>query len=168
MMNRVLRSGMACVALPWQMVAPELYLMKKVTFDEVVVERIPEKFYVLPADIEAHGHTGACLGCAALASHGRARKPHNNECRERIRTIIERTLTGFEARMNAYNAYNAGKVKGKKRARVDRGAGNVIVEPGNDEQMADRYAVASSEDERQHDENRMRDRRQLMKNHLTC
>ena len=31
------------------------------------------------------------------------------------------------------------------------------MEPGNEEQMADRHAVASGEDERQHDENRMRD-----------
>ena len=71
----------------------------------IVVERIPEvelrRFYVLSADIEAHDHTGGCPGCAALASHGRATKPHNNECRERTRTSIERTLTG-KARMNAY------------------------------------------------------------------
>ena len=99
---------------PWQMVAPELKLTKKVTADKegagpplprIVVERAPEveprRFYVLSADIEAHGHTGACPGCAALASHGKATKPHNDECRERIRTIIERTLTG-KARMIAY------------------------------------------------------------------
>ena len=92
---------------PWQVVAPELKLAKKVTADKggagpslprIVVERAPEvepkRFYVLSADIEAHGHTGGCPGCAALASHGKATKPHNDECRERIRTIIERTLTG--------------------------------------------------------------------------
>ena len=97
---------------PWQMVAPELKFTKKVTADKegaghplprIVVERAPEvelrSFYVLCVDIEAHGHTGVCPGCAALASHGRATKPH--KCRERIRTIIERTLTG-KARMNAY------------------------------------------------------------------
>ena len=71
----------------------------------IVVERAPEveprRFYVLSADIEAHGHTGGCLGCAALVSHGRATKPHSDECRERTRTIIETTLTG-KARMNAY------------------------------------------------------------------
>ena len=100
---------------PWQMVALELKLTKKVTADRegagppllrIVVERIPEteprRFYVLFADIEAHGQTGGCPGCAAPASHGRALKPHNDECRERIRTIIERTLTG-RARMDAYN-----------------------------------------------------------------
>ena len=82
-------------------------LTKKVTADKegagpplprIVVERTPEveprRFYVSSADIEAHGHTGGCPGCAALASHGRATKPHIDECRERIRTIIERTLTG--------------------------------------------------------------------------
>ena len=49
---------------PWQMVAPELKLTKKVTADKegalprIVVERAPEVepriFYVLSADIEAH------------------------------------------------------------------------------------------------------------------
>ena len=99
---------------PWQLVAPELKLAKKVTADKegvgpllprIVVERAPEaeprRFYVLSADIEAHGHTGGCPGCAALASRGKATKPHIDECRERIRTIIERTLTGI-ARMNEY------------------------------------------------------------------
>ena len=89
------------------MVAPELKLTKRVTADEqgsgppkprIVVERAaevePRRFYVWSADIEANGHTGGYLGCAVLVSHGRAIKPHNNECRERIRTIIERTLTG--------------------------------------------------------------------------
>ena len=83
---------------PWKMVAPELKLTKKVTADKgaghplprIVVERAPEaeprRFCALSADIEAHGHTGGCPGCAALASHGK---------------IIERTLTG-KARMNAY------------------------------------------------------------------
>ena len=89
------------------MVAPELKLAMKVTADKegaghplprIVVERAPEaeprRFYVLCADIEAHGYTGGCPGIAALASHGKATKPHDDECRERIRTIIERTLTG--------------------------------------------------------------------------
>ena len=98
---------------PWQMVALELKWTKQVTSDiegagpplpRIVVERIPEvaprRFEVLSADIEAHGQTGSRPGCAALASHGRATKPRNNECRERIRTIIDRTLT-----CKAMNAY---------------------------------------------------------------
>ena len=48
------------------------------------------------------------------------------------------------------------QVKERKRGRAERDAGNVPVEPRN-EQMADRHAVASGEDESQHDENRMRD-----------
>ena len=103
------------------------------------------RFYVLSADIEAHGHTGGCPGCAALASHGKATKPHNDECRERIRTIIERTLTG-KARMNAYKDRTAEteRVTERKRARVER-AGDVHVEPGNRdvEQVAARRADAS-------------------------
>ena len=116
----------------------------------------------LSADIEAHGHTGGCPGCAALASHGTATKPHTDECRERIRTIIERTLTG-KARMNACKDRIAETEQGieRKRARVERGAGDVPLEPGNrdDEQMAVRHAAASGDDitENQHEENRMRD-----------
>ena len=85
---------------PRQMVTRELRLTQKVTADKEgagaklprIVERAPEaeprRFYVLSADIEAHGHTGGCPGCAALTSHGKATKPHNDECRERIRTIF--------------------------------------------------------------------------------
>ena len=124
---------------PWQMVALEVRLTKKVTADKegaepplprIIVERIPEtepkKFYVSSADLEAHGQTGGCSGCAALASHGRAIKPHNDECRERSRTIIERTLTG-RARMNAYKdrIAEAERMKEKKEGpknglRIDR------------------------------------------------
>ena len=160
---------------PWQMVAPELQLTKKVTADKegagpplprIVVERAPEveprRFYVLSADIEAHGHTGGCPGCAAHASHGKARKPHNDECRERIRTIIEGTLMG-KAMMNAYKDRIAEteRVKERNRARVERGAGDVPMEPGNrdGEQVAVRHPDASGGDirETQHEEDRMRD-----------
>ena len=68
---------------------------------EIIPEVEPRRLCVFSADIEARGHSGDCLRSAALASHGSATKPHNNECRERVRMIIERTLTG-EARMNAY------------------------------------------------------------------
>ena len=98
------------------------------------------------------------MGCAALASHGRAIEPHNNERRQRTRTIIETTLTR-KARMNAYKDGIAERerVREKRRARVERGAGDVRVEPGNEEQMADRQTVASGEEEKQHEENRMID-----------
>ena len=65
--------------------------------------------------------------------------------------------------MNAYKNRIAEteRVKERKRARVERGAGDVPMEPGNrdDEQMAVRYADASGGDitENQHNENRMRD-----------
>ena len=115
---------------PWQMVALELKFTKKVTADKegtgpplprIVVERIPEveprRFYVLSADIEAHHDTGGCPGCAALTSHGRAIKPHSNENRERIRTIIGRTLTE-KARMIAYKDSVAETQRVKERKRV--------------------------------------------------
>ena len=65
--------------------------------------------------------------------------------------------------MNAYKNRIAEteRVKERKRARVERGAGDVPVERGNrdDEQTAVRHADASGGDirENQHDENRMRD-----------
>ena len=65
--------------------------------------------------------------------------------------------------MNAYKDRIAEteRVKEGKRARVERGAGDVPTEPGNrvDQQMAVRHADASGGDitENQHDENRMRD-----------
>ena len=61
--------------------------------------------------------------------------------------------------MNAYKdrIVETEQVKERKRARVERGAGDVAMEPGNADQMANRYAVASGEEERPHDENRMRD-----------
>ena len=131
-----------------------------------MVERAPEveprRFYVSSADIEAHGHTGGCPGCAALASHGRATMPHNDECRERIRTIMEKTLTG-KARMNTYKDRIAERkrVRARKRTRAERGAGDVSMEPRNraDEQVAVRHADASGGFiiENQHEEKRMRD-----------
>ena len=147
---------------PWQMVAPELKLTQIVTADKegagpplprIVVERTPKveprRFYVLSADIGAHGHIGVCPGCAALASRGRATKPHNDEYRERIRTFFERPLAG-KARMNAYKDRIAEteRVNERKGARVERGAGDVPLEPGNrdDERMAVRQADASGGD----------------------
>ena len=132
----------------------------------IVVERAPEveprRFYVLSADTEAHGHTGGCPGCAALASHGRATKPHNDEYLERIRTITERPLTG-KARMNAHKDRidETERVKERKRARVERVAGDVLLEPGNrdDEQLPVGHADASGGyiRENQHEENIMKD-----------
>ena len=129
---------------PWQMVALELKLTKTVTYNKeghgpplprILVESIPQveagRFYVLSAEIGAHGHTGRCRGCAALASHGRATKPHNNECRERSRTMIERTLTGG-AWMNAHkdSVVETERVKERKTAGVERGAGMCLWSPG--------------------------------------
>ena len=45
----------------------------------------------------------------------------------------------------------------RNRARVERGAEDVPMELGNEEQMADRHAVASGVEEKRHEENRMSD-----------
>ena len=126
------------------------------------MERIPEveptRFYVLSADTRGSRSHWSCPGCTALASHEIATKSHNNEFRERIRTIIEVTLTGV-AKMKAYQDRVAEKerVNERKRARVERGARDVLMEHGKEEQVADRHSVASGEEEKQHEENRMRD-----------
>ena len=61
--------------------------------------------------------------------------------------------------MNAYKDRVAETelMKERKRARVEPGAGDVLVEPGNEEQMADRLSVAPGEEEKKHEEKRVRD-----------
>ena len=49
------------------------------------------------------------------------------------------------------------RVKERKRARVERGAGDGLVEPGNEEQTSGRHAVSSGEEEKQQEDNRVRD-----------
>ena len=69
-----------------------------------MVEKPPverRRFYILSADGEAHGHLGRDPGYALLVSQGKATKPRKDEFRERVGTIIERTLKG-EARMDTY------------------------------------------------------------------
>ena len=75
-----------------------------------------------------------------------------------FRTIIERNLTG-KARISAYKDRIAAteRVKERKRAQVDRGARDVLLEPGTAEQVADRHAVACGEKQKQHEESIMRD-----------
>ena len=64
-----------------------------IPLSSIVVERASKVysrfFHVFFADIEAH--TVECPRCAALASYGKATKSHDNECRKRNKTIIERT-----------------------------------------------------------------------------
>ena len=113
------------------------------------------------AGTEAHGHTGSCPGCVLLSSHGEATPPHNDECRERIRTIAERTLTG-KARMNACKDRIAEteRVRERRRARRERGAVDVPGEPENrdDEQVAVRHedALGGYITGNQHEEKLMR------------
>ena len=96
----------------------------------------------------------------ALAWHGHATRPHNDECRERIRTIIERTLTG-KVRMNAYEdrvVEDRASEKRGKELELREVQEMCLWNPGT-EQVAGRHANASGGDitENQHEENRMRD-----------
>ena len=129
------------------------------------------KFYVLLANIEALGHMGSCPGYALLIWQGKATKPRKDEFRERIGRIIERTSAG-EARMDRILAGEARmktckdriaerkRLREKRRARIERGAGDAAEEPvnKNDEQVAVRHADASGSyiTENQHEEKRMR------------
>ena len=113
----------------------------------ILAEKLPEvepgRFYVLSADIEAHGHLGSCPGYALLTSQGEVTKPRKDECRERVGTTIERTLTG-EARIETCKGRIA-ETETVREKKFERGAGDVPMEPGNkdDEQVAVRHADAS-------------------------
>ena len=115
----------------------------------------------MSANIEAHGHMGSCPGYALLTSQGKATKPRKDEFRERVGTIIEKTLTG-EASVDTCKDRIAEteRVREKRRARIERGAVDVPREPGNkdDEQVAVRHADASGGyiKENQHEQKRMR------------
>ena len=121
------------------------------------------RFYVLFADVAAHGHIGGCPGYALLTLQGKAAKPRKDEFRKRVGTVIERTLAR-EARIETYEGRIAetGRVRERRRARIERGAGDVPEEPGDkdDEQVAVRHADASGGYiiENQHGEKTKRDR----------
>ena len=89
----------------------------------------------------------------------RRQNPREDVFRERIGKIIKRSLAG-EARMKTYKYRIAERrrVRGR-RARIERGAGDVPEEPGskNDEQVAVRRADAPGGTENQHEEKIMRD-----------
>eukprot|EP00959_Pyramimonas_sp_CCMP1952_P456754 9473684-Pyramimonas_sp.AAC.1 len=133
---------------PWEMLAKETKLEKKVTADKdgkgeplpnpPGVERAPEvaprRFYVLTADIEAHGATPLCPGCESIAIHGRAKRAHSDECRERIRELLERSLEG-RARMEAYRQRVAAHPAGPAREAAAEPAAPPAPTGGGDEQM---------------------------------
>ena len=68
--------------------------------------------------------------CTLLTSHGEEAKPRKDEFRERVGTVIEKTLAG-EARMETYEDRIAEteRVKERRRARIERGAVDVPEEP---------------------------------------
>ena len=130
---------------PGHMMITEIRLTKKTIADEegtalllprVVIEKSLDferrRFCVLSSNVEAHGHIGSCPGYALLTSHGKATKPRKDELRKRVRTIIERSLTG-EARMDTYKdrITETERVRERNRARVERGEVNVPMKPGN-------------------------------------
>ena len=111
----------------------------KFIIDEEGTYRLLPRFVAeRPLEVERHGHIGSRLGYALLTSHAKATKPRKDEFRDRVGTIIERTSTG-KARMNAYKdrVAETERVKERKRARIERGVGDVLMEPGNkdDEQV---------------------------------
>ena len=138
------------------------------------------KFDVLFANIEAHGHMGSCPGYALLIWQGKATKPREDVCRGRVGKIVERSLAG-EARMKTCKDRIAGgqRVRGKRRARIERGAVDVPEEPWDkdDEQVAVRHAdapgrlhhreTARKEKDRATSESTKEDQKQQRKNKRT-
>ena len=109
-------------------------------------QRLSQKvFLYFFAEIEAHSHIEGCPGCAAPTSHGRAIQPHDNEPRERIRREPSRERQGWMHTKT--EVAESERVEERNRARVERGAEDVPMELGNEEQMADRHAVASGVEE---------------------
>ena len=69
-----------------------------------MAEKTPEverrRFYVVSADIEAHGHMGSCPGYALLASQGKSDKTTERMNSEsESERLLKKTLTG-EARID--------------------------------------------------------------------
>ena len=56
--------------------------------------------------------------------------------------------------MQRPNRRDTASERERKRARVERGAGDVLMEPRNGEQAVGRHVVASGKEEKQHEENR--------------
>ena len=49
---------------------------------------MPREFYIKKEDLEEHGYTRGCGGCSSVF-RGLARQPHNEACRERLRSILK-------------------------------------------------------------------------------
>ena len=54
--------------------------------------------------------------------------------------------------MHTKTAAETERVNERKRARNEKGASDVPMEPGSEEQMADRHAVAPGEEDKQHEQ----------------
>ena len=50
--------------------------------------KVPREFYIKKEDLEEHGYTRGCGGCSSVF-RGLARQPHNDVCRERLRSILK-------------------------------------------------------------------------------
>ena len=50
--------------------------------------QVPREFYIKKEDLEEHGYTRGCGGCSSVF-RGLARQPHNDVCRERLRSILK-------------------------------------------------------------------------------
>ena len=134
------------------MVAPELKLAKKVTADKEERDHHCQGLWLKERQRLNPEDSTFCLRTlkltdtleaaqAAQRLHRMGKRQSHIMTNAESETIIERTLTG-KARMNAYKDRIAEtqRVKERKRAGVERGAGDVPMEPGNrdDEQMGQR------------------------------
>ena len=104
---------------------------------------------------------GSCPGYELLTSQGEATKSCRNKFRERVGTTVERILAGEAREICKDRVAERKRVREKRRARVERGAGDVPEEPSekDHEQVAVRHADVSGgyTTRNQHEEKRKRD-----------
>ena len=89
------------------------------------------KLYIVYEGTEARGLIGSYPGYALLTLHGKETKPRKDEFRERVGMIIERALAGEARRESCKDRVVEGKRVRRRRARIERGAVDVLEEPGN-------------------------------------
>ena len=74
------------------------------------IDPVARKLYILRKDLEKHGFTPGCLGCASVRNGTQPQLPHSDECRQRIMKEVEKTDDGkkrlqqAEERANEYLA----------------------------------------------------------------
>ena len=83
--------------------------------------KVPREFYIKKEDLEEHGYTRGCGGCSSVF-RGLARQPHNDGCRERLRTILKEgaKVKNAEGRRQDFEKKELEKKRKKEERKEDR------------------------------------------------